>query len=179
VNALGDQKLIEVHLHIARSFAWTTGAVGSAGWLPWLSELPLELRVKLPDGTKVLAVHAAPGYDDGDGIHPGLTQDQLEALISGVDAQLVFFGHTHTSFDRSIRGLRLVNPGPISNPFPPNLGACYALLDANEDGYSLNFHLVDYDREEVVRASREVNHPAADYIASFMRGERSPSWVKK
>lgn len=178
VEVRKNPKLVEVYAHIASSFAWTTGAVGSAGWLPWLSELPLEMRVKLPDGTKVLAVHASPGSDDGDGIHPGLTVEDIYTLISGEDVGLIFFGHTHTTFDRTIRGVRLVNPGSVSNPFPPDLSARYALLDANGAGYTLSFHQVGYDHQAVIRASREVNHPAAEYIASFMRGERRPSWVR-
>ncbi|MGD2158033.1 MAG: metallophosphoesterase family protein [Anaerolineales bacterium] len=179
VEVRKNLKLMEVYAHIASSFAWTTGAVGSAGWLPWLSELPLEIRVKLPDGTRVLAVHAAPGNDDGGGIHPGLTDEDIEELIRGVDAELILFGHTHTTFDRTIRGVRLVNPGSVSNPFPPDLRARYTLLDANGEGYTLSFHQVEYDRQAVIRASREVNHPAAEYIASFMCGERRPSWAKE
>jgi len=178
-DAVADPKLVSTHVHVARSFAWTTGAVATAGWLPWLAKLPLEMKVVLPDGSSVLAVHASPGDDDGFGIHPGLSDEELEALISGVDADLILIGHTHAQFDRTIGGVRLVNPGSVSNPYPPDLGACYALLDAKEGGYSLSFHQAEYDREAVVRATREVNHPAANFIASFMRGEQKPGWVEE
>ena len=39
-------------VEVATSFAWTRGMVTQAGWLPWLTELPGELRWTLPDGTR-------------------------------------------------------------------------------------------------------------------------------
>ena len=42
---------IKIFAEIAGSFAWTQGAITSAGWFDWLSQLPLELRKMLPDGT--------------------------------------------------------------------------------------------------------------------------------
>ena len=54
-----NPELIEHHLRAARSFAWTEGAVTSHGWREWLECLPVEMRHTLPDGTRVLAAHAA------------------------------------------------------------------------------------------------------------------------
>jgi len=51
----GDPPAINVEA--AGAIAWTQGAVTQAGWLEWLSGLPLEISTTLPDGTKVLAVH--------------------------------------------------------------------------------------------------------------------------
>ena len=48
---------------------------------------------------------------------------QVRPLLTGADADLVFVGHTHVPFDRRIDGVRVVNPGSISNPFPPDLRA--------------------------------------------------------
>jgi hypothetical protein len=56
-----DPRLVEV----AHGFAWTQGVITAAGWLNWLTALPLELRLELRDGTRLLAVHVAPGQDDG------------------------------------------------------------------------------------------------------------------
>jgi predicted phosphodiesterase len=43
------------------SFAWTRGCLVGSGDIEWLSGLPMEHRVALPDGTRVLLVHASPG----------------------------------------------------------------------------------------------------------------------
>jgi predicted phosphodiesterase len=107
-DAQKDPGLLGLHIHVARSFAWTTGALGASGWLPWLSRMPLERRQRLPDGTRVLAVHGAPGQDDGEGIHPETTAEQLLALLQGSCADLVLVGHTHAPFDREAGGVRVV-----------------------------------------------------------------------
>jgi len=49
----------------------------------------------LPDGTRLLAVHVAPGQDDGSGIHPALSDDELNALVAKASADLVCVGRTH------------------------------------------------------------------------------------
>ena len=76
-----DLRLIPRLVEVAHSFAWTQGMVTAAGWFDWLSALHLEDRVLLPDGTRLLAVHVAPGQDDGSGIHPALSDDELNALV--------------------------------------------------------------------------------------------------
>ncbi len=173
-----DPELLSLAFRIARSFAWTTGAVGATGWLPWLADLPLEMRITLPDGTHVLAVHSSPGTDDGFGIHPNLTDDGLREHVTGVSADLVLVGHTHVPFDRTIDRMRVVNPGSISNLLPPDLRASYAILMADKTGYQLELKRVDFDKDAVTAASRNVNHPAAEYIALFMRGERKTDWME-
>jgi predicted phosphodiesterase len=82
-------------LEAAGAIAWTQGAITQAGWLDWLSELPLELQTVLPDGTKVLGVHAAPGRDTGLGFKVGLTEDELALVVGDCDADLIFGGHHH------------------------------------------------------------------------------------
>lgn len=177
-DVLKEPDLAQLHVHVARSFAWTTGAVGAAGWLPWFKDLPLDLGLTLPDGTRVLAVHAAPGTDDGMGININTSGEELHELISGLEADLLLVGHTHLPFDRSVGGVRVVNPGSISNPFPPDLRASYAVLEADRDGYRIEFRRVDYDRQAVIQAVQEVNHPASEYVTRFMKGENKKDWMK-
>jgi len=172
-----DPILAELHLQVARSFSWTTGAVAATGWLPWFKKLDLDMRVVLPDGTRVLAVHAAPSTDDGMGIEINTSDEQLRGLVSGEKAQLVLVGHTHLPFDRTVQSIRVVNPGSISNPFPPDLRASYALLEADQNGYQISHRRVDYDREAVIKSVQEVNHPAFSYITRFMKGENKKKWM--
>ena len=75
----------------------------AAGWFDWLSVLHLEERMLLPDGTRLLAVHVAPGQDDGSGIHPALSDDELNALVQpGVsEAGPASIRHTAASLDKS------------------------------------------------------------------------------
>ncbi len=177
-EAMKDLAHARTHVQVARSFAWTTGAVATTGWLSWLKELPLDFRFTLPDGTRVLAVHAAPGTDDGMGININTSDEELCKLVENVEADLLLVGHTHLPFDRLVGSVRVINPGSISNPFPPDLRACYAILEADEGGYTVQQRRVEYDREAVIEAVRQVNHPALDYIERFMRGENRKDWMK-
>jgi len=171
-----DLHRLEQRLRMVSSMSWTAGAVAATGYLSKLEELPLEMQMTLPDGTRLLAVHAAPGTDDGFGINPTTPGAKLRELLSGVKADLVLVGHTHAPFDRTVDGVRVVNPGSVSNPFPPDLRAKYALLVADEHSYSLEFHAADYDRQAVIDAVEHLNHPSVKYITGYMRGENKPGW---
>ena len=173
-----EPTLAQLHIQVARSFSWTSGAIGASGWLPWFKELTLDMRFILPDGARVLAVHAAPGTDDGMGISLNISDKDLIELASDVEAELVLVGHTHLPFNRTVGNIRVVNPGSVSNPFPPDLRASYVILEADKKGYKINHRRVDYDREAVIKAVQEVNHPAFEYITKFMKGENKKDWMK-
>ncbi len=64
-KALQDPTLLPEIIEAVRSFSWTRGYLSAAGWLDWLMNVPLEVRLTLPDGTRLLGVHASPGRDDG------------------------------------------------------------------------------------------------------------------
>jgi predicted phosphodiesterase len=171
---LNDLQALALKIRLASSFAWTTGAIASAGWLPWLAGLPLEMRRRLPDGTRLLTVHAAPGTDDGDGIRPRAADETLRRTLEGSGADLVLVGHTHIPFNRQPGLVRVANPGSVSNPFPPDLRAGYALLTCGASGYSLEHYRVDYDHQAIIDAMRRLAHPSEAYITAFMRGENLP-----
>jgi predicted phosphodiesterase len=171
---INDPQALALKIRLASSFAWTTGAIASAGWLPWLAGLPLEMRRRLPDGTRLLAVHAAPGTDDGDGIRPRAADEALQRALEGSEADLVLVGHTHIPFNRQPGRVRVANPGSVSNPFPPDLRASYALLTCDASGYRLEHQRVDYDRQAIIDAMRRLAHPSEAYITAFMRGENLP-----
>jgi len=155
---------------------WTQGAVAAAGWLDWLAALELEQRLALPDGTRVLLVHAAPGTDDGEGIRPTMDDAQIAALIGGCDADLIFVGHTHWPLDRRVGAARVVNLGSVSNPWPPDLRASYCLLRADDHGYHLEHRRVDYDRASVIEQLRQAKYPGLEVLSAHFRGERMPPW---
>ena len=171
---LNDPEALALKMRLASSFAWTIGAVAPAGWLPWLRALPLEMRIILPDGTRVLAVHAAPGTDDGDGLRIRSSDDELREQLSGIEADLVLVGHTHIPFNRLVDGVRVVNPGSVSNPFPPDLRASYAILSCDSQGYTIVHRRAEYDHQAVIEALKRLSHPSEAYITRFMRGENLP-----
>src|SRR5260370_3088706 len=99
-QALQDPALLQEVIEAVRSFSWTRGYVSAAGWLDWLMNLPLEVRLTLPDGTRLLGVHASPGRDDGPGIHPKHSDDILEPRLAGFEADLGLVRPTHEPLHR-------------------------------------------------------------------------------
>jgi len=174
-KALEDPTLLPQVIEAIRSFSWTRGYLSAAGWLDWLMNLPLEVRLTLPDGTRLLGVHASPGRDDGPGIQPQHSDDTLEQRLAGCEADLVMVGHTHVPLDRQVESMRVINLGSISNPVTPGLQATYVLLDADKHGYSIQLRRVDYDREAVIKAIEQSGHPTPSFLIGFMHGERITS----
>ncbi len=160
-------------IEVAHSFAWTQGYVTGAGWFDWLAQLPLEVRLELPDGTRLLGVHAAPGTDDGAGVNPVQSDREVSALLSGCGAELVFTGQTHWALDRTVDGVRAVNLGSVSNPWAPDLRATYVLLDADASGYEVRARRVDYDCQAVIDGIAASHHPTSEFLASWFEASGS------
>ena len=173
-----DLCLLPALVEIAQSFAWTQGAITVTGWLPWLAALPFEQRVVLPDGTRLLGVHGAPGCDER-GVHPALSEAELKSLLTGCAADLVCVGHTHWPMDVRVGSVRVVNLGSVSNPLPPDLRASYVILEADDSGYRLQHRRVDYDHHAVIAAVQQVQHPGVGHITRHMLGQCRAGWMQK
>ncbi len=171
-EVLADPALLDVFVEVEASFSWTRGALAAYGWLQDLAEWPLECRATLTDGTRVLGVHAEPGRDDGPGITPHRDHQELSRALGGVDAEIVFAGHTHQPTDRFVGSTRAVNLGSVSNPITDDLRASYVIVHSDRHGHHVEHRQVDYDRDRCLRALAQSGHPAQNYIASFQRGEQ-------
>ena len=176
VEELTDLSLLPAYVGVLESFAWTAGALAASGHLPFLLDLPLEQRLTLPDGSRVLLAHASPGKDDGDGFLPRYSDEEMSERLDGCDAALLFVGHTHWPQNFHLNGVNVVNPGSIGNPLIPSLRATYAVLEADASGYRVQHRAVDYDRKLAERKAWEVRHPQAEFISSFLRGDRVRPW---
>ncbi len=170
-KVLEEPALLTQVIEATRSFSWTRGYISAAGWLDWLTTLPLEVRLVLPDGTRVLGVHAAPGRDDGSGIRPEHSDGELEQRLAGCEADVVIVGHTHVPLDRQVGSIRAINLGSVSNPVTTGLQATYVLLEADAQGYRIQLRRVDYDREAVIKAIKQARHPSPSFLIGLMRGD--------
>ena len=177
-EAQRQPQLMPLLLAMATNLAWTQGQIRASGWWHWFEQLSLEQRLTLPDGTRMLGVHAAPGTDDGPGITPLLSDDQLHALLAPAQADLVVVGHTHVPLDRTIGHVQVYNLGSVSNPMRAQLEASYALLDAEISGYQIQRRYVEYDREAAIEQLRRVKHPTVGFLAKMLRGEILPPWAQ-
>jgi len=69
------------------------------------------------------------------------------ALLDGVDAALVVFGHTHLAFTRAEGDVTLLNPGSVGLPFDGDTRASWAVL---HDDSAIEIRRVAYDVEAAI-----------------------------
>lgn len=146
---------------------WTRDLLKAAGHYEWIATLPLEQRIALPNGMRILLVHAAPGTDEGPGIHAGQSDDDLRGLLAGAEADLLFVGHTHRPLDRTVDGVRVINLGSVSNPPGDDKRAMWTLLDAGESFHTVEHRRVDYDLGAVRERLNRDSVPAREYVMGY------------
>jgi predicted phosphodiesterase len=177
-------------ISLAANLAWSHGHLAATGWLPWIAQLPVDERLALPDGMRLIASHAAPGKDGSEpgpprpALHPMQSEDELRAQIAGCDADIVCVGHTHAVLDRTVddgngRPVRILNCGSVSNPLSPDLRASYIMLEANPASeLHVEFRRVEYDIPAVLDALRTSGHPTAESLSDNFLGKRIPPWAR-
>jgi putative phosphoesterase len=95
-----------------------------------LSEDEIEFLHGLPETQQigdVLYCHASP-RNDVDIFTERTPEERIAVLFEGLDVSTVVCGHTHTQFERTVVGIRVVNAGSVGMPYEEEPGA-YWLLD--------------------------------------------------
>jgi putative phosphoesterase len=95
-----------------------------------LSEEEIEFLHELPPtqcSGDVLYCHASP-RNDLDIFTERTPEERIAFLFDGLDVSTVVCGHSHTQFDRTVAGVRVVNAGSVGAPYEDEPGA-YWLLD--------------------------------------------------
>ena len=95
-----------------------------------LSEEEIEFLHELPPTQRigdVLYCHASP-RNDLDIFTERTPEERIAFLFAGLDVGTVVCGHSHTQFDRTVAGVRVVNAGSVGMPYEDERGA-YWLLD--------------------------------------------------
>ena len=165
--------LMERYAAMAAGIGWTRGVLEQAGLLRTL-DLPAQLRLRLPGGAAVLGVHASPLADDGPGIEPAISDEELGRLLAGSGADVVIGGHTHTATDRVIGGIRALNPG--STGLPRACGTTHwLLLEGDGDAMTATHRSVPYDAQAVAADLNRRRHPNAEFVSSLLTGQRQMS----
>jgi predicted phosphodiesterase len=162
---------------VSSCFAWTQGAVEATGWRSFVTQLPVEQRLTLPDGTRLLGVHATLKNDE-QVISPIMSDTEIALSLAGCEADLVILGHVHWPMERMIDSMHVVCVGCVGNPLAPDLRASYVLLEADKKGYELEFHRVAYDIEAVIDAINKSSYPPKKFIIDHYKGSILPPWER-
>jgi putative phosphoesterase len=99
---------------------------------------------------RVLFCHGSPRSDE-EMMTSATPEKRLRELVAGAGADVVVCGHTHIPFDRTVDGVRVVNPGSVGMPYG-RPGAFWGVI-----GPQVELRHTDYDRQAAavrIRSSR-------------------------
>ena len=84
-----------------RSINWTRGAISVAGLVRLVGGVAVRSALRVAGRHARVVRSCLPGTDEGRGMNPQMTDDELWELFKECEADLVFVGHTHQAQDRS------------------------------------------------------------------------------
>jgi putative phosphoesterase len=116
-----------------------------------LSEDEIEFLHGLPEAQVVdgvLYCHASP-RNDVDIFTERTPEERISPLFLGLDVSTVVCGHTHTQFERTVAGVRVINAGSVGMPYEEEPGA-YWLLDLEHRRTPYDGARLQATREEAV-----------------------------
>ena len=96
----------------------------------------------------VLYCHATP-RNDVDIFTERTPEERIAFLFEGLDVPTVVCGHTHTQYERTVAGVRVVNAGSVGMPYEEEPGA-YWLLDLEHRFTPYEGAKLEATREEAV-----------------------------
>ncbi len=149
------------------NFLWTVEQMDYE-WYEYLAGLGTSLEMDVEGFGKVLGYHASPG-DDERGIKPDMPDEELSALLEGLDGRVFFFGHTHIPMDRRLDNRRVINPGSVGLPFDGDNRASYSLVDFEAGEVSVNIRRVPYDVERAIGFLEALDNPGAAWTIERLR----------
>lgn len=116
--------------------------------------------------------HGSPRSDE-ELITFATPERRMRALLEGVPEKILVTAHTHIQFDRSVAGVRSVNPGSVGMPYEGRSGvACWALL-----GPDVDLRQTEYDVDEAVRRYRATDDPRIDLMIEILLEPATPAEV--
>jgi putative phosphoesterase len=133
----------------------------------YLKNLPQQLNLDI-EGVKVLMVHGSPRRNNED-ILPDFPLEKVEEIISGVDADLIFCGHTHVPCGYQTKSRKtVVNVGSVGRPMTKNPQSCYVVADFNNGSFTIEHRFVDYDREKSAEIVKSRGFEGSEKLAEMI-----------
>lgn len=133
----------------------------------FLNNLPKQKELSV-EGVKVLLVHGSPRRND-ENISPDLPIDQIEEMLEGTDADLIFCGHTHIPCGyQTTKKQTVVNDGSVGRPFTPNPQACYVIADFHDGSYDIQHKFLDYNKQKSAEILEKRNFIGSDKLAKIL-----------
>jgi predicted phosphodiesterase len=88
---------------------------------------------------------------------------RVREFLAGVPEPVLVTAHTHVSYDRTLDGVRLVNPGSVGMPYEGAPGAFWALL-----GPDVEHRRTEYDVERTAKLYRASGDPRSEQMVELL-----------
>lgn len=133
----------------------------------FLANLPAQKEVEI-DGVKILLVHGTPRKNN-ENIYNNLKIEEVEEMIVGTNADVIFCGHTHVPCGYQTNTKQtVVNVGSVGRPFSEEPKSCYAVLEIKDGGFSVKHNLVNYDVKTASEKLAQRGFEGADKLAKML-----------
>ncbi|MFD5819232.1 metallophosphoesterase family protein [Streptomyces sp. NPDC127038] len=141
--------------------------------ITFLDRLPFGLVVEIEGLGPVHFCHGSP-RSDHELVTPGTPSERFAELSAAIDARVLVTGHSHLQFDRTVSGLRSVNPGSVGLPYHTgDPGTAYwALL-----GPGVRLRTTRYDVGDAVARAHRAGDPEADRYAGTLTNAPDPERI--
>jgi predicted phosphodiesterase len=97
-------------------------------------------------------------------------ESTLREMVEGVEQTTIVIGHTHTQFDRSVDGYRIVNAGSVGAAWERVPGAYWALIRSECE---VELRRTPYDADAAI-AALSPDHPKRETREAWIRGPHDP-----
>lgn len=135
----------------------------SAALRSFLATFVRQAKVRVDALGPVLFCHGSPRSDE-EVITPATPEQRMRTLMDGVPETVLVSAHTHIQFDRTVAGIRSINPGSAGMPYEGRSGAAYwAML-----GPDVELRRTAYDVEEAVRRYRATDDPSLEQMIEML-----------
>lgn len=135
----------------------------------FLKSLPQRADLTV-DGHKISVLHYAVDSENRYGFIKNPTGNDLDELFSGVDGEIICYGHDHKRLICQTDKKWYINVGSCGCPEDEKNIARGAILEIDKDKIALKCVDEMYDVDEVIKEIKRLNYPAAEEIIKYFYG---------
>ena len=133
----------------------------------FLKSLPEQLEIE-EEGVKFLLVHGSPRRNNED-LLPDTPMHEIETMLEGVTADVVFCGHTHIPCGFQTGSKKtVVNVGSVGRPFTPEPKSCYLKLTVSNGKCVFEHRFIDYNKERAALKLKGRNFAGVNKLANTL-----------
>jgi predicted phosphodiesterase len=107
--------------------------------------------------------HGSPRSDE-ECVTEQTPEERVRAFTEGVSERVIVHGHTHVQYERTVAGVRVLNPGSVGIPYEGRRGAFWALL-----GPDVELRRTEYDLDAAAGRISASGDPFAAELVEMLR----------